>query len=64
MYTLNQDLIINYKKTTPYYTQVNGMMESFNDIIEHDLTKAYNVNPHNCDQRALVVLWAYNIIEI
>ena len=50
---------IQHKKTTPYHPQENGMVESFNKILENALTKVCNARRDDWDQKVSVVLRAY-----
>ena len=50
---------IQHKKTTPYHSQVNGMVEAFDKILENALTKVCNVPRDDQDQKTSVVLWEY-----
>ena len=57
---LTEELQIQHKKSTPYHPQVNRMMEAFNKVLGHLLTKVCNANHNNWDLNILAVLWAYH----
>ena len=50
---------IQHRKTTPYHLHANGMIESFNKILENVLTKVCNTIRDDWDQKIYVNLWAY-----
>ena len=43
---LTQELQIYHRKSTPYHLQANGIVEAFNNTLDHSLIKVCNVN---CD---------------
>lgn len=43
----------------PYHSQVNGMVEAFNKILENALKKVCNAKSSDWDVHVLTVQWAY-----
>jgi transposase InsO family protein len=58
---LTKEFLVYHKKRTPYHPKENGIVESFNNILETTLTKICSVNRDDWYLRVPTVLWAYTI---
>lgn len=59
MSTLMREFLIQYHKSSPYHPQANGIVESFNKILEIGLAKVCCTNRDDWDKRVSVMLWTY-----
>ena len=57
---LTVEFQIQHKNMTPYHSQVNGTVESFNKILKNALTKVYNMCRYDRDDKVSAVLWEYH----
>ena len=56
---LTEDFHIQHKRITPYHLQANGIVEVFNKVLEHEITKVYNARNNDWDLKILMILWDY-----
>ena len=56
---LMEEFHVYHRKSTPYHPKVNGLVEDFNNILEHALTKVCNAKSTDRDMHVRVVLWVY-----
>ena len=56
---LTEDFQIQHKKITPYHLQANGIVEVFNKVLEHEITKVYNARNNDWDLKISMILWDY-----
>ena len=56
---LTDHYAIVHKKSTPYYGQANGQLESTNKTLQNILKKIVNENHTDWDTKLQSTLWAY-----
>ena len=56
---LIEEFQIQHRRTMPYHPQANGVVKTFNKILENTLTKVCNARRNGWDQKISTVLWAY-----
>ena len=54
-----KEFMINHHKSSAYHPKSNGAIESFNKTLIKGLTKKYNIDIENCDDKVPPILWAY-----
>jgi transposase InsO family protein len=54
-----EEFSIDHRKSSPYYPQENGAVESFNKTIHKGLTKICGVDGDDWDEKVHIVLWEY-----
>ena len=59
VHELTHHYVVNRKKSTPYYPQVNGLAKSTNKILQTILKKIVNENRTDQDTKLYNALWAY-----
>ena len=57
---LMEQFKIDHKQSTTYHPQSNGEIEAFNKTLTRGLTKIYNNDKDDWDEKVLAVLWAYH----
>jgi hypothetical protein len=56
-----QEFMVTHHKSTTYYPQGNGQVESTNDTLKQMLSKLVNANQNDWDVMLPTALWAYQI---
>jgi len=54
--------MVQHHKSSSYHPQVNGVVETFNKILEKGLTKIVSANRDDWDEKIPATLWAYRTI--
>ena len=56
---LTDEFQIQHQKMIAYHPQVNHFLETFNKVLENELTEISNVQKYYWDQKIHTVLWDY-----
>ena len=56
---LTNQLKVDHRRSTAYHPQSNGAIEAFNKTLTKGLTKIYNTDKDDWDEKIPAVLWAY-----
>ena len=59
--SLTEQFKIEHRRSTTYHPQSNGVIEAFNKTLTRGLTKIYNVDKDERDEKIPTVLWVYRI---
>lgn len=61
--TKMQNFMIDYRRITSYDPQVNDVVESFNKTLHKGLTKIFNLDRDDLNDKIPSILWAYRMTD-